>query len=766
MRHVLLVVGFIFCGLLSADDQPISFQINEGLLGPAIKMFTEQANVAVELPEEFRRLKNGPVLGTFTPQEALVLMLRPTGLTFEKSDTNSYIIKLGDINETATVSAATLDLAYRATVGATATKTDSLLTEIPQAIQIVPRELMEDQVVKRLGDALSNMSSVQPLGSFLGAYEQFSVRGFSLNNLGNYFRDGRRYSNFVAPATEVLERVEVLKGPGSVLFGQAAPGGIVNFITMQPPRQRNLDFKLGGGQQGRRFMSLNYGDQIGNSEKLYLRLVGSVEDSDSFRDFVETDRRVLYGSLRYEISQAVSLTVHFDDLKSDVVADTGLLAVGDRVIDQPLNTSYNEPWARYDADNRNIGYRLTALLSPSWQIRHSFNAQRLNRVRVDAFPVLINEAQQFVARRARSRDQDFGNDFADAQLIGDVQTGNVRHTLMFGAEYVEDMNAARETRNLFLPISLFNPVHDTEKPEFTPRTGLSSEVVSTSLYFQDQMEIGESFDILLGLRLDDYEIESFTEVAPGGDKVSLFDADENALTGRIGAVWHATPFASIYGGYSEGFLPNLDARARPPVYLDPEESRQFEIGSKFTLLDSKLTLNMALFDLEKTNILQFDPATETSVLIGKQAHKGFELDSAGQLLPGWSVYGSYAWLDADIEDDPIREGNTSANAPEHSSNLWSSYTFQDGQLQGLRFSLGLRTVSSRFGDNEESFVLPGYERVDVGIGYNLQLFGGEMLLNAKLENLTDEKYFVGALRRNQVTPGSPRRFVATAQYRF
>lgn len=550
-----------------------------------------------------------------------------------------------------------------------------------------------------------------------------------------------------------------------MLFGQANPGGIVNFVTQQAPRDTDFNLKLSGGDQGREALSANYGTGMGG-DKLFLRVVGATEKEDRFRDFVETEREVLYGSLRFEATDALSFTFHFDDLKSDTVADSGLVAVGDSVVDQPLSTNYNEPWARYDADNTNIGYRMTALLSSSWQIRHSYNKQKLNRLRIDAHPVLVDEANGLVYRRARQRNQDFDNDFVDLQLIGDLGGDRVRHTLLFGVEHVESVNDARETENIFLPIAINNPEHVFERPEFTPRTGSASELRSQAVYLQDQIDIGERFDLLLGVRYDRYDTEAFAEISPGGDKASVFEVDSDAVTSRLGVVWHLGESVDLYSGYSEGFVPNLNTRALPPQYLDPEESSQLEVGARFTSANQKFTLNTALFDLEKSNILRYDSAADVATLIGQQVHRGFELDAAGELLPNWHLTMAYAWLDAEIERDLSFEGNQPQNVAEHSGGLWSSYYVRHGLLDGLRISAGLRLVGERFGDDAESFVLPGYERMDLGLGYQLDLSRGALILNAKLENVTDEAYFLGALGRTQITPGEPRRFLGSVQYRF
>ena len=747
------------CQSFAAES--VSLEVTARQLGQALEQFAEQTSHEVSIEGAVGDQPARPLSGNFTPEEALSLILEPSGLTFVKSGERAFTIKGGVVVASITVSAASRDLAYRATVGATATKTDTLLEDIPQAIQVVPLRLMQDQQVRRLGSALANVSNVQERGTFLGGYEQFAIRGFTLDNRANYFRDGRKYSNFVAPATEVLERVEVLKGPGSVLFGQADPGGIINFVTQQPPRSRETSVRLAGGDQDHQAVNANLGGAVGN--KLFYRFIGATEDEDRFRDFVETDRRVLYGSLRYEISRNVSMTFHFDDLESDTVADSGLVAVGDRVVDQSLTTNYNEPWARYDSANTNVGYRLTAVLSPSWQIRQSFNAQRLDRLRIDALPVQVIDQLGTIIRRARQRDQEFNNDFADIQLIGDIQTGSVNHTLMFGAEYVDERNGVQESNDVLLPIAIFDPVHDTPKPTFEPTFRSDSETRTNAFYFQDQIAVGDDWDVIAGVRYDEYE----SELALANSLGTLSEkSDEDALTYRLGAVWHANRNTSIYGSYSEGFSPNLQSAITIQIFefLDPEQSKQFEVGTKLSAFDDRFSLTIAAFDLEKSNVLRID-ADQTPRLVGVQGHSGIEMDAAGEITPGWTLMGSFAWLDAEIEQDVRFEGNTPQNIADAMGGLWTSYSFQD-TLRGLRLSLGLRVVGERNGDDAQSFQLPGYQRLDFGLGYRLTLGRGELDFNAKLENLADEDYYLGAINRNQITPGEPRRFIGSLQYRF
>ncbi|MEM1426908.1 MAG: TonB-dependent siderophore receptor, partial [Cyanobacteria bacterium P01_H01_bin.130] len=388
----------------------------------------------------------------------------------------------------------------------------------------------------------------------------------------------------------------------------------------------------------------------------------------------------------------------------------------------PLDRITGEP--SDDATNRSVqaGYRFEHRFSDSWKIRNSFRYLRFEPEFVSnvAFQVIDEDAGDLF-RVWVQNGQPISSYELQTNVVGEFSTGTLKHTLLAGIDwYRRDFTSrGRVDFTPQAPFNIFNPVYGAERPDDfddpLPR-GSFSRTRNLGVYVQDQVEIFDNLFLLAGLRYDTVKQESFDFEDFTGD-----ERDDQGWTPRFGLVYQPIENLSLYGSISTSFSPNA-GRNREGNIIEPERGRQFEVGARAELFDGRLTANLALFHITKTNVATSDPEalpTDNFVIpVGEQRSQGIELDIIGEILPGWNIVANYAYTDADItEDNTGIEGNRLFGVPEHNVNLWTSYEIQEGALEGLSFGIGFNYVGERLGDNDNSFILEDYFLTNAAIAY-------------------------------------------------
>lgn len=645
---------------------------------------------------------------------------------------------------------------YSVRAATTGTRTDTPIRDIPQSIQVVPRQVLEDQQVIRVSDALQNVSGVNNLGSYSGYEEAITIRGFSVDTFqGNYFRDGIRYLTFGFPETANLERVEVLKGPASVLFGQAQPGGIINLVTKQPLRDPYFLPRVTIGNYDTYRGWLDLSGSLNENETVLYRLNAFYENSGSFRDFVESERLFIAPVLRWEIGLNTSLTIDAEFTDDSRTLDDGIVAIGDRPVDIPISRFLSEPFSDFDKKEYSVGYVFNHRFNDNLSVRNAFRAQWLYPERYYPIADSLDEETGELSRSAYWAGGEYGNFSTQTEGIGKFATGSIQHQLLFGFEY----NKTTENPNFQLDIpypsiNIFDPVYVRERYPIKPNFLRDDTTKTLGFYLQDQIDITSNFKLLIGGRFDSFDQTRTTRNL--GEERQEFEQSDSKLSPRVGIVYQPSDKVSLYASYTRSFRPSFgesrDANDEP---FEPETGRQFEIGIKTDFLDGKLNTTLAAFDLKKQNVTTADPDDPVfSIQTGEQTSRGIELDVAGEILPGWKIIASAGYIDAFIsEDNTIEVGNKLDNVAEFTSSLWTTYEIQEGDLQGLGFGLGLYYVGDRFGDLDNSFTLPDYFRTDAAIYYRRNNWKAAL----NIRNLFDVEYFTSASfgSRVNVQPGAP-----------
>jgi len=656
---------------------------------------------------------------------------------------------------------------YSVPNASTATRTDTPIRDIPQSIQVVPRQVLEDQQIIRIGDALQNVSGVNNVGSYSGYEEEIRIRGFEVDTFqGGYFRDGIRLFTFGFPETANLERIEVLKGPASILFGQAQPGGIVNLVTKKPLREPYYFLEGTVGNYDTYRGAIDLSGPLNDRKNLLYRLNVFYENAGSFRDFVESDRLFIAPVITWNISPNTSLTIDAEFLDDTRTMDDGIPAIGDRPADIPLSRFLSEPFSEFKKQEYSVGYVFNHRFNDNLSIQNAFRAQWVYPERYYPLFDSLDEDTGELSRIAYWAGGEYANYSTQTDLIGKFATGSIQHQLLFGFEY----SKTTENPNFqccdtpYSSINIFDPVYVRERYPIEPNFFRDDTTKTLGFYLQDQIELTPNFKLLVGGRFDSFDQTRTTRDL--GEPRQEFEQSDSKFSPRVGIVYQPSETVSLYASYTSSFKPAFGAsRNASDEPFEPEEGRQFEIGIKTDFNDGKVNATLAAFDITKQNVTTADPDNpDFSIQTGEQTSRGIELDVAGEILSGWNIIASAAYVNAYISADNTYEvGNRLDNAPEFSSSLWTTYEIQKGSLQGLGFGLGLYYVGDRQGDLDNSYVLPDYFRTDAAVYYRRNNWKAAL----NIRNLFDVEYFAGSDNsRNQIQPGAPFTILGTFSVEF
>ncbi|MFC3675592.1 TonB-dependent siderophore receptor [Ferrovibrio xuzhouensis] len=646
---------------------------------------------------------------------------------------------------------------YRATRSATGTKTDTPLKDVPQAVNVVPRSVIEDQQDNRLTDVLQNVSNVQPGSTIGNRAENFTIRGFR----GETFaRDGvvnnPLFTNETFLDLSNVERVEVLKGPASVLFGQGDPGGLVNIVTKKPQRDFGTSGSLEAGSFDYRRGEADVTGPLDAEGRLTARLTGAYQKSDTFRDFfTESERKAVAPTLQWQPRDTTTLTLGLDYTEQSLPFDRGLVAIGGKVAAIPSDRYLGEEFSRFDSNKLALQAKLEHEVNDWLTIRQVSRIDRGESLRVSADPRSIS-ASGVLARQARIQNDD--TDYADFTLDGTARfdTGPFGHTVLLGGEYGRAHRDIDWRTATLGSINIYDPVYGALPGVYGAQTVQTAAVDIYGVYLQDQIALTDTVKLLAGGRFD-----SFDQVnARNGAETQQ---SGNAFSPRAGIVWEVLPALSLYASYTESFKPQTgtDVNGSP---FDPETGQQYEVGAKADILPDRLSATLAVFNLTRQNVTTDDPNNAgESVATGEQRSRGVELDVTGTVRPGWQVIASGAFLNTEVTRDTAFKGAQLAGAPRWSGSLWSTYKIGDGPLRGLGFGGGMVAVDHRNGALDNSFSVAGYMRVDASVFYDLN---DHVRVSVAGKNLFDTDYIETPVSTTEIYAGEPLTVLArlTARY--
>ncbi|MBE9193653.1 TonB-dependent siderophore receptor [Gloeocapsopsis crepidinum LEGE 06123] len=658
---------------------------------------------------------------------------------------------------------------YQVDRATTATRTETPLLDVPRSVQVVPQQVIEDQRVTTVGDALRNVSGIAQDSTPLSIFSDFiRVRGFTIGR--DYFTNGIRneFTGYnLGQETANIERIEVLKGPSSVLYSQGAPGGVINILTKQPLTEPYYAFDFTAGSFNSYRPTLDFSDSLNDARTILYRLNIAYQNSGTFVDDIDLERFFVAPVVSFQLGSATNLIVEGQYLNFSGLLFSGLPAEG-TVISNPFGeVSRSQPLDNYPGlDNRdrsvgNIGYRLEHDFSENWSIRNAFRYEFLDTNEEEVFLNDLLEDNRTVTRgsfRSVGHDENY---VFQTDVTGRFATGSLDHSLVIGTEFRRVTTAGELFNADVPPIDIFNPNDADSPPLDFIQTGDGQTFQNIfGFYAQDLISIGNQWKILLGGRLDvvDQTVNNFLT----GEE---YKQQDTAFSPQVGVVYRVAEPVSLFTSYSRSFAPSsADFRNADGSTFEPTRGEQFEAGIRTEFIQNRLIATLTAYHLTKQNVVTDDPNRPGfSIQIGEERSQGIELDVIGEVLPGFNIIASYAYTDAEItRDNSGIEGNRPYNVPLHSGSLWLTYEFQQGALAGLGFGSGIFLVGNRQGDLDNSFELPSYMRTDATIFYRRPNW--EVALNVK--NLFDVDYFESSFSRTSVIPGAPFTILGTVSVRF
>ncbi|WP_454853915.1 TonB-dependent siderophore receptor [Rhizobium binxianense] len=632
---------------------------------------------------------------------------------------------------------------YVAKSSATATKTGTPLLETQQSVSVITADQLKAQGVETLGQALDYTPGV--VGEPYGADPRFDsprIRGF--DGRQSQFLNGLKMMRTAgAPAVEIygMERVEVLRGPASVMYGQGNPGGIINMVSKRPVFDRFGEVGIQGGSYDSYGTFFDFGGPVAEGSDFAYRLTGLARRAGEQTDSLDNDRYFIAPALTWKPDEDTSLTilasVQHDNpsTPSGLPSQLTLDAAGNR-----LSRDFfvgDESFDRSDRTLTNLGYEFEHRLNDVWTFRQNVRYSNFDwnyRALGMASAGLAADGRT-IRRNATFQDELLNTFNVDNNLQADFSTGDVEHTLLMGLDYRYFDNDVTTEFWTATPLDAFDPVYGGPIA-LGPRTlyaAVDSNMSQIGLYIQDEFAY-ENWRATLGLRQDWVSTEGGSTNAAGVNR--SLDKDDDKLTGRAGLSYVFDSGIAPYISYATSFEP-VPVPATGQL-LEPTTGEQVEIGVKYQPDGWNGFFSAAVYDLRQKNVLTtaIVNGNPVSAQIGEVHVRGLELEGVASLAEGLDLRAAYTYMDAEIVEGPD-DGNRPDNVPKHAASLWLDYTFpEDTALEGFGIGGGVRYVGQRYGNTANTFDLDAVALLDASIHY--QKNGLRASLN--VTNLADKEY--------------------------
>ena len=649
--------------------------------------------------------------------------------------------------------------------------------QMPQSIETLDNAVLDQKGITQLQDALDFSASISRKNNSGALWDSFSIRGLSGNEnmpsgyLINGFSGGRGFSG--PRDVSNIEYIEVLKGPGSALYGRSEPGGTVNIVTKKPQFEQQGELKLSLGSDNFNRVEGDYTNDI--NDNTAFRINGAWQDSDSYRDEVYTHKKVVTPSIYHQINASTSITYEFEYVDLAQLFDRGVVVLNDNFNTVPSSRYLGNP---NDGDTQvySRGHQVTLNhdINNEWSLVVGANYRSSTLTGFSSDAELAPSRQSLfddgrtLTRQQRYRDYEVDDTSLKFELSGHFDTAGITHHLLIGADaYKYDLRTGLyryRGGNGTYTVDIYQPNYNVARPEVGLLYENNEQQDAYGIYVQDQMDLTDKIKLLVGLRFDSVD-QDILETKSG----VLSSSSQSQVSPRVGLVYELNNAVTLYSSYSEGFLPlsGTDANGDPFGF---EYSDSFEVGAKFSY--QGITGTLALFDATKSNMLVADPVNVGfSAPIGKANSKGVELDLSTYITDDTKFNLSYAYIDASTANDiinadwgvPIKKGSPLVNVPKNNLNLTLNH---QTVVLGKELELGAsyQYTSERLGDAADlTFNLPSYQLVGIFGQVNLT---ERTKLNISVNNIFDEEYAQSSYNALWVYPGAPTQFKMSLAYQF
>ncbi|MBF4463614.1 TonB-dependent siderophore receptor [Flavobacterium sp. LC2016-12] len=691
----------------------------------------------------------------------------------------------------------------------------------PQAIQVIGSEIIEQQQAIRLSEVLKNANGVYVSSARGGAQESFFSRGYDMGP-NNMFKNGFRYNAGSIPDVSGLDKVEFLKGGSALLFGNVAPGGILNLVTKTPSFKSGGEISMQIGSYAFYKPSIDFYGPLTNS--IAFRINGSYENSESFRDVVKNERLYINPSLLFNVTQKTQITLQGDYLSADWTPDFGTGIIGKEILDLPRNAFYGSLWSNGTTKSASASVLLNHDFNKNWKLNFNSSFQSYNRGSNSTAQLsnLDTYATPGDWNRGLAKNKNLEQILGDQlSLQGNFNTGSVKHQIFTGADWENSFATAYTyTFNekyvqtgikdglpvygptLYDTINLFTFDPNNQRKDI-PTTDRATQIAKTDtnrfgVYFQDLISITEKFKVLAGIRWSwqESEVSTYKETFAGGKQTVAPENAiptvtpkrlDNAFSPKAGLIYQPTKDVSLFGSYSNSFTPNTGTTADLQP-IKPSIIDQVEAGIKTDFLKGLLSTNVTVYQITNSNLAQMaefkadgTPNTDTNikVLSGGTKSKGVEIDITAKPVDGLSIIAGYSYNDMRYTETSglngsFIEGDRVARTPLNTANLSFFYTLQEGLLKGVSVGAIGNYIGDRIGGWNSQYdstkpggiwdreiPLEGYTTIDVSAGYTWK----KISILCKLSNITNELNYT-VHENYSVNPIAPRQIMTSLRYKF
>ncbi len=702
----------------------------------------------------------------------------------------------------------------------TATKMDIPNLELPASVSTVPGQVIQDQAAGSVKTALENVSSVQPAQT-LGSGSFFYVRGFL--DKGKIYRDDLISTStvyFTDLDTSNVERIEVLKGPASVLYGRSEPGGLINIITKRPQDDPIHEISQTFGKYNEYTTRFDYNEALTPDKSVLYRVSGGYTNTDTFVDFTHREKFNINPTVTWKPDQDTKITVDVQYFWENFQPSLGIPAtIGNRPANIPISTNFQDPTTPpTEVRNANAALEISHRFNEMFEFKNrflatslGFQSEFLDPTPFFGIPLQSNGELQRKVFAEGNRAEVYSTNF---ELLGHFNTPYMHHDTLVGVDYLNNpnhyyFNQAFSTANPAFNINIFYPWPNYNvSPSWYnyaqalgggSQNHLSTMSDQTGVYFQDHISLlDDKVHIVGGGRYDWAD-----EGSARGPSFLIADAalgsnynllpptapgwlHAEAFSPRAGLVYMPVPWASVYGNWTTSFGLNqgYNSAGRP---LTPETAEQVEVGAKMESFNKKLTTTFALFNIEKKNVAVPDyssPISGAQTTVGEQRSKGLEFENNGKIRDNVSLISSFTYMDArTVKDTTIATdifgryytmlGHRLQNIPRYQGSVWAKWDVTEfEQLRGLSLGFGVNVVGNREGDYISTFQLPGYVRLDAMAAYSWWAWGKKVTAQLNLKNLANTRYFestdinTNANPRYSIYPGAPFTVSGTIKVNF
>ncbi|QOH72463.1 TonB-dependent siderophore receptor [Pseudomonas juntendi] len=781
---------------MAAETAQVSqhYSIPAGQLDDVLSQFARQAGITLSsTPQLTNGLQSSGLNGQYATEQALRQLLNGSGLRAVSQGGHSYVLQAQPLD--AALSLPDTDVrgfslgnalgsteGYNATHSQVATKTSMPLVETSQSVSVVTRQQIDDQGSQTVAQAMRYTPGVltNPYGA-THRYDYVAMRGFNDGSVDNIYVDGLKSmgDNGTYSTMQVdpyfLERIDILKGPSSVLYGRSSPGGLVALTTKKPLFSAYHQVQATVGTQGQRGMGFDFSGPVDEDQRIAYRLTGLADASDTQFDHNKEERYAIAPAISVDFSEDTSLTLqaylqhdpnggyHGGNPADGMLHPRNGLRLSDHFFEGETGID------SYERTQQSFSYQFEHRFNDIFTARQNFRYQDSDVSMDQVYSAGWADAESNILNRAYTGgDERLHSYIIDNMLQAEFFTGAAKHTLLMGTDYQRRKADVEWRYGTVNPLDAGNPQYGNGNLQLLGENRYQRRLQQTGVYLQDLVEL-DQWRFSLGLRQDWVKVSEQNR-----DNDTKVNDQRSKFTTRAGVLYLFENGIAPYVSYSESFNPNTvsDQDGRP---LAPTEGTQWEAGIKYQPSGSDNLFTASVFRIEQENLASKQPNEDFYRAVGQVRSQGLELEAHVQLSDNLKLLGGYTFTDIEysksmpslVSGNLDNKGNSPTQAPKQMLSLWADYNFHQGALDGLRLGGGVRYVGYSWVDAENSMKVPSYTLFDASVGYDLGkvgLTGVDVRLNAN--NLTNESYITSCASLNYCYMGEERNVSATLSYQF